>query len=61
MSCPNCCRVVRVLERFPAGDTRGDLKASRAAAKARQDTGQPAHVHYSPTQDAYVVVIGEQR
>ncbi|MEU4933152.1 hypothetical protein ACWDBD_49465 [Streptomyces sp. NPDC001118] len=61
MSCPNCSRVLQVLDRFPAGDPRGDLKASHAAAEARQNTGQPAHVHYSPTQDAYVVVIGEQR
>ncbi|MFG2284413.1 hypothetical protein ACGFNQ_37710 [Streptomyces asoensis] len=60
MSCTTCARVLQVLERFPAGDPRGDLKASRAAAQARQ-SGQPAHVHYSPNQDAYVVVIGEQR
>lgn len=60
MACPLCCRVLQVLDRYPAGDPRGDLKASRAAAQARQN-GQPAHVHYSPTQDAYIVVIGEQR
>ncbi|MFD5863238.1 hypothetical protein ACFWA4_40710 [Streptomyces sp. NPDC060011] len=61
MSCPTCSRVLQVLDRFPAGDPRGDLKASHAAAQARQNTGQPAHVHYSPAQDAYIVVIGEQR
>jgi hypothetical protein len=60
MSCRTCSRVLKVLDRFPAGDPRGDLKASRAAAQARQN-GQPAHVHYAPTQDAYLVVIGEQR
>jgi hypothetical protein len=60
MSCATCCRVLQVLDRFPAGDPRGDLKASHAAAQARQN-GKPAHVHYSPTQDAYLVVIGEQR
>jgi len=60
MACNQCSRVLQVLDRYPAGDTRGDLKASHAAAQARQD-GKPAHVHYSPTQDAYIVVIGEQR
>ncbi|NUO40578.1 MAG: hypothetical protein HOV82_00930 [Streptomyces sp.] len=60
MACPQCSRVLQVLDRFPAGDTRGDLKASHIAAEARQN-GQPAHVHYSPTRDEYVVVIGEQR
>ncbi|MFJ9635024.1 hypothetical protein ACIRU8_45765 [Streptomyces sp. NPDC101175] len=60
MACTHCCRVLRVLARYPAGDTRGALKASHTAAEARLQ-GQPAHVHYSPVQDAYLVVIGEPR
>lgn len=60
MACNQCSRVLQVLDRYPAGDPRGDRKASHAAALARED-GKPAHVHYSPTQDAYIVVIGEQR
>lgn len=61
MACTHCSHVLEVLDRYPAGDPRGDLKASHRATEARQ-AGQPAaHVHYSPTQDAYLVVIGVQR
>ncbi|WP_217562224.1 hypothetical protein [Streptomyces sp. GbtcB6] len=61
MACDHCNHVLRVLDRYPAGDTRGSLKATHRAEEARQAGQSAAHVHYSPTQDAYLVVIGVQR